>query len=161
VIEQVKQHLQDWEAHCRVIQSHYAYAEITPQAKQSMEMGRGRQKFGKLRSFTPAKKKKYVKDLAEKLKESYTGPKLRDSLRLSVIYCFPWRSSDFQSLGWVFKPTRPDCDNLWKPLADAMQDVMFFDDAQIVESRARKIYAGWCGIAVRLDEIVPKRVPKK
>lgn len=42
----------------------------------------------------------------------------------------------------AFRPARPDCDNLYKILADALQEgILWNDDAQIVESRVRKFTA--------------------
>jgi Holliday junction resolvase RusA-like endonuclease len=137
-----------------VLRSFYAYAEIKIQAKQSTQFGKGH-------SFTPKKKREYVEKLTKLLVDSYDGPKILGSVRLSVIYCFPWRKQDFKSLGWVFKGTRLDLDNATKPLMDAIQDRMFGDDAQVVEMRARKIHTGWQGIAVRVDEVMPKREQKK
>ena len=39
------------------------------------------------------------------------------------------------------KTTRPDVDNLTKALLDGLQGGVFNDDAQLVEVKARKVYA--------------------
>lgn len=43
--------------------------------------------------------------------------------------------------GRLPKATRPDVDNYTKALLDGLQGSLFDDDAQLVEVRARKVYA--------------------
>ena len=40
-----------------------------------------------------------------------------------------------------YKPTRPDLDNLEKPLMDAMNGVIYQDDALVVSKTVQKVYA--------------------
>lgn len=52
-----------------------------------------------------------------------------------------------------YKGKKPDLDNLLKNLWDAMEGVVFLNDAQIVEIQAKKIYGKIPRIEVLLEEI--------
>ena len=141
--------LDEWDRYAVPQHTWYAYAELVPQSKQSTNFGRGR-------AWTSPKKRQYLKDLAALLRKDLTGVALSGKIRLTVVYCFPWRQSDKamqRQLGWAFMDKRPDIDNLTKPLCDALQSVALADDAQIVELRARKIRSDVPCIAVRIDTI--------
>lgn len=143
--------LDRWDESVAISRTEYTYANLKPQPKQST-------RFGKGRAFTSAKKRAYMKSLAEELSKHFTGSTpMAGDIRVSVLYAFPWRQSDpdvVRDLGWAFMNVRPDVDNLFKPLADAMQGVCFADDGQVVEVRARKIRSDDEGIAVRLDSVL-------
>ena len=144
--------LDDWDSYASPDKAVYAYAELVPQSKQSTRFGNGR-------SFTSPKKRKYLADLAKLLRASLTSDSISGRIRLTVLYCFPWRQSDKQlqrDLGWSFMDKRPDIDNLTKPLCDALQAVALEDDSQIVDIRARKIRVEVPCIAVRLDQIAER-----
>lgn len=52
--------------------------------------------------------------------------------------------------GLISHMCKPDLDNLQKFIIDCMNGLVFKDDAQIVEIRAKKIYANKTGTLVRL-----------
>ncbi len=43
--------------------------------------------------------------------------------------------------GWIRPTKKPDWDNIGKIVADALNKVAFYDDAQIVDSQIRKFYS--------------------
>ena len=144
--------LDHFDEHCLVIRSFYVWATIFPEAKQSTSFGKGH-------AFTPKKKRAYLKKLAELLKQSVDFEKICGTVRLTILYSFPWRNEDkpLRSLGWIFMSERPDIDNLQKPLLDSLQKFCLADDAQVVEVKARKIRTSEPCIVVRIDEIRPAR----
>lgn len=151
--------LDNFDGYTRVLRTWYAQIDIRPQAKQSTQFS-GKTK----RAFTPAKKRRYVEAVTKLFRESYKGVKLSGCVRLTVIYSFPFSQLDLETgkdkLAWVFTAHPPDVDNLFKPLADAMSDFCFKNDAQIVDLRVRKIKAASVGIWIRVDEVMPNRKAK-
>jgi len=51
--------------------------------------------------------------------------------------------------------TRPDLENLSKGLLDALQGILYHDDAQIVELGLRKVYGLREGVNVTCSEMAP------
>lgn len=55
---------------------------------------------------------------------------------------------------WCIKPTKkPDCDNVLKIIADALNGIAYKDDSQIVDARVRKYYSDEPRIEVEISEI--------
>lgn len=131
----------------------FLFSGQTPQAKQSTKFTLAGH------AYTPSKKRKYLNDLTQDFIKSL--PKgyvtLSGRLRVSVVYSFPWRKSDSKiskRQSWAYMDKRPDADNLFKPVGDALQlaDVIQ-DDSQIVELRVRKIRTEYPGVAVKIEQI--------
>ena len=110
-------------------------------------------------AYTDPKKKKYlqrlVQDFLKDLDKNFVP--FDGRLRVSVVYSFPWRKSDSKiskNQTWAYMDKRPDVDNLFKPVGDALQTAgIIKDDGQIVEVRARKIRSKSPGIGVKLEQI--------
>lgn len=148
----MKQFLSNAQA-AAVTRTHFVNADIPPQPKQSTRFAaRGH-------AYTSPKKRKYVNDLVSLFREcmgsgftTFTG-----RLRVTVVYSFPWRKSDSKvskNQSWAYMDKRPDIDNLFKPVADALQQAaIIHDDGQIVEVRARKIRAKNPGIFCKIEQI--------
>lgn len=133
-----------------IIRTEFLEVMITPQAKQSTRFT----KFG--HAFTPTKKRKYVADLVECFRE-HNIKQFEGRLRVTVVYSFKWRQSDkaiAKTQSWAYMDKRPDIDNLFKPVADALQaSGVIKDDGQIVEVRVRKIRSPDDGIAIKVEQI--------
>ena len=136
-----------------VTRTHFVSANIAPQPKQSTRFASSGH------AYTPPKKKKYVNDLVQLFRECM-GPGFtvfNGRLRVTVVYSFAWRKSDAKTAknqSWAYMNKRPDIDNLFKPVADALQQAaIIFDDGQIVEVRARKIRAENPGIFCKIEQI--------
>ena len=55
----------------------------------------------------------------------------------------------------IVRPTgRPDMDNLEKALLDAFNNHLIEDDSLVIERFARKLYAVYAGIEVRVDRLL-------
>jgi len=133
-----------------VKRTEYALAPLLPQAKQSVQFTRSGQ------AFTPAKKKKYVKDLNAFIRASYAAARMTGPIRVTILFCFPWRSADSKKKrkdGWAIMDKRPDVDNLLKPLLDSCSDLTFDDDGQVVTVIATKIRHDDPAIVVKLEEL--------
>ena len=110
----IKKQLDSFETPLTVLDSKYLYAEIKPQAKQSTSFGGGR-------AYTPKKKRMYLDELALKLSQTFDGTPFVGSVRVAVVYSFPWRKTDKDREAWALMDRRPDIDNLFKPLADCLE----------------------------------------
>lgn len=90
------------------------------------------------------------------MKSLYRGEPLEAPLCLSVTFFMPIPQSASKikktqmKNGVIAHTKRPDLDNLQKFLLDCMNGLIFKDDSQIVEIRARKIYADNPGTFVRI-----------
>lgn len=123
---------------------------IVPVAKQSVRGG----KFG---YYQPKKKRLYQESVAYFVAQSKPPRRLQGALRLSAKFVFPYlkqHSKKARELGEILKTTRPDMDNLLKPLKDAMKYIVYDDDAQIAEyTHMVKLYGDEPRVEIRLEEI--------
>lgn len=119
---------------------------VPPQSKQSVRKG--------VHSFyVDPKKKDYQKLLsfyASREFDLQRAMPIRGVILLRVKFIF---SSTKKILRGRYKNTRPDLDNLLKPLKDALSGVFFEDDSQIVSIEATKIYGEVGCIDVELIEL--------
>jgi len=129
-------------------------ANVKPEPKQSTRFTLSGH------AYTDPKKKKYLQKLVQeflrKLDDNFAP--FEGQLRVMVVYTFPWRKSDAKvarNQSWAYMNKRPDVDNLFKPVGDALQTAgIIKDDGQIVEALARKIRAESPGIYVRIEQLV-------
>ena len=126
----------------------------------------GRARFTKTgRAYTPEKtrawkKKVHLAALEVAMRAELLGP-LSGALRMTLDFSLPippsWskRKQD-QASGQFLRPTsKPDCDNLAKAVMDGCNEVLYFDDAQIVALSIRKRYGLVPHVCVILDEELP------
>ena len=114
-----------------------------------LPVGKGRPRFVRAtgHAFTPAKTRNYESDLRYAAQEAMAGrPPIAEAVSVSVLACFPipqsWsKKKQLSALNGGIHPTnRPDCDNLLKVL-DALNQIVFVDDKQIVSASIRKEYS--------------------
>lgn len=91
---------------------------------------------------------------------AYTGAPHDGPVRLNVVFVFPRP----QAMRWKKKPTprarhcgKPDIDNLVKPLTDALNGLVFVDDARISCAMVQKVIASGdeqphCEVEITLEE---------
>ena len=114
--------------------------------------GKGRPRFHRIGKFvstyTPAKTRKYEKALAAKAAAAMNGnAMLLQPLRVSVTAAlavppsWPHRRRDAALVGARLPTTRPDADNFLKIAMDALNGIVWKDDAQIVEATVCKRYS--------------------
>ena len=114
---------------------------IRPQAKQSVRATST--PYGGVVTYQDPKKKQYVHDLtlvaqAHRPPEPIEGP-----VRLEALFILPRPQRLKKAAPHVhLHVARPDCDNLMKPLKDALSKAGFWlDDCQVVWETAGKLYA--------------------
>jgi Holliday junction resolvase RusA-like endonuclease len=128
-------------------------------------VGKQRPRFRRFGNFvstyTDAKTKSYetlVKESAIKAmngRPPIEGPvKLDLIIRLPVPKSYPKKRSEACLNGSEWPTKKPDWDNVAKSVADAINDIVFLDDTQIVIARVVKIYAADAGVDVKVSEVL-------
>lgn len=111
--------------------------------------GKGRPRFARAngRAFTPAATRSYESALRYAAQEIMgSRPLLTGPLEVLVVAAFPIPASFSKAkradaiMGTLRPTKKPDADNLMKTL-DALNGVVFVDDAQVVEGAIKKVYA--------------------
>lgn len=130
--------------------------DITPKAKQSFRMGKHNYQS---KAVTDYQKAITAMALAQ------TDPSQRNQsgmLYVSIEFVFKhpksWGKKRIAELSerCVYKPSRPDIDNLCKGVFDALNGVIWNDDSQIVGIHAWKRYGNNDYINMRVWETVDK-----
>ena len=92
-------------------------------------------------------------------------PLLDGALRVGVTFCFPRPKSHFLPVtksrpapvlrddAPVFHIARPDADKLTRALFDALTNVVWHDDAQVADVRARKVYNATPGATISVEAL--------
>ena len=125
----------------------------TPQSKQSARF-RIANKKGSDKKFIMSYQKKSVKDnelniaydVKSQLPKSYIP--FDEPISVEVLFVFPplksWskkKLSELESGKIIYKDTKPDLtDNLMKGLFDAMNKIVYTDDARVCEVSSKKIF---------------------
>jgi Holliday junction resolvase RusA-like endonuclease len=128
--------------------------------------GKGRPRFRRfgnfVQTYTDSKTKSYETLVKEAAKQAMgSSEPLEGPVRLDLIIRLPVpksyskkRSMDcLMSREWPTK--KPDWDNVAKSVADAMNDIVFLDDTQIVIARVVKTYSEEAGVDVQVTEVLP------
>ena len=68
---------------------------------------------------------------------------------------YPKKRSEACLNGSEWPTKKPDWDNVAKSVADAMNDIVFLDDTQIVIARVVKTYSAEAGVDVQVSEVLP------
>lgn len=106
---------------------------LSPQSKQRARITRTGH------SYTPKATAQFERALRLM---TATHPLQQGALSLDVTFvCARPKRLTKSAPGRLPKTTRPDVDNYTKALLDGLQGSLFDDDAQLVEVRARKVYA--------------------
>ena len=121
----------------------YYQIKIKPQSKQSTRLGR----YG---AYTDKKKVAYVNEIKRQLKEQVNN-KVSGAIKCELNFFFkpPKATSKKKLAEMIGKPClkKIDCDNLMKPVADAMSGIVYDDDSSIYDVRILKIWGEY-------DEII-------
>ena len=127
---------------------------IYPQAKQSTRFTviKGNRKY----AYTDTRKREYMNALRLYIMSHPPERKLQGALSLTTIFVFPYPKSfpKYKRTGMYPKITKPDLDNLLKPLKDSMKGIIYDDDAQIAEHKqVGKYYDEQARIEIIVEEI--------
>lgn len=85
-------------------------------------------------------------------REPLAGPV---SMTMRVTYAVPASWPKWKKAIAVWKPSKPDGDNLFKIVADALNGIAWVDDAQIVDLSVQKKYGAVPGTVVSICELAP------
>ena len=123
-------------------------------------VSKGRPKFavrgGFARAYTPSKTRDYESIVAKYGLEAIAKP-LEGPLCVDLNFALPIPASTSKKLAKTLLNTphqkKPDLDNLIKSVTDGLNGIAYFDDSQIAELRARKIYSANPGVSVDISAI--------
>lgn len=120
----------------------------TPKAKQ-----RARVVFNKGRVFAHTPKETVLWENWIRFNAAKYAPKqlLNGALEVQVIFWLPRPKSLSKKIQYPIK--RPDLDNLIKSCIDAMQGIIYTDDARIIRQFAFKIFGDPPRVDVKIGEI--------
>lgn len=108
--------------------------------------------------FTPKRQRDFmalVRLAAAKAMEGQAIMEGAVSLMVRAVYLVPKSWSKAKAAGANWRASKPDADNLAKIISDAMNTVVFIDDAQIANLTVQKVYGPIAGVTVsvvRLDD---------
>lgn len=125
--------------------------------------GKGRPRFSKQngRAFTPEKTVNYETLVHTEYMAQCNGFRFPDDsmldLRIIAYYSIPKSGSKKvkeQKAANIIRPTKkPDMDNVVKMIADALNQVAYKDDTQIVDCQVRKFYSDRPRVEVIIRQI--------
>lgn len=136
------------------------FVPLQCEAKQGDRVRVIRSKSGKTFAahYTPAKIKHNSAAMASLMAPWIPEKPLEGPLRLTAWFQYPWRkgtSDKKKDAGIMWKDTKPDCDNLFKNLADTMQNCGFFvNDSQLAEVILRKSWGDTPGVEIQLEKLL-------
>jgi len=116
-------------------------------------VGKGRPKFVRAtgRAYTPEKTVNFETQIkleyARQAGKDAFEPGTELGIRIDCFFAIPVsvsRKKHAQMAADFIRPTkRPDLDNVLKVVGDALQNVAYHDDCQIVYAEVNKLYADW------------------
>lgn len=111
-------------------------------------VAKGRPRLGKGGTYTPEKTVNYENLVKMSYLETYKGkPLLEENLEVTINFYFsiPKRTSkknrEKMLNGEIMHNKRPDIDNCIKSITDALNNIAYKDDSQIVKITASKYYS--------------------
>lgn len=108
-------------------------------------VAKGRPRFTKQgRAYTPAKTKEFEQRIQKMAREQYKNGPLKDAVSVTVVFIIKRP----KSVKREYPITRPDIDNYFKSLCDALNGIAFVDDSQVIEVNMSKKYGELGGIFV-------------
>lgn len=124
--------------------------------------GKARARVTRFGTYTPAKTRAYERAVAWQAKVAMQGKTLlQGGLTVTVTAVLPippsWsKRRQEEARRGLLRPTgKPDWDNLGKAVSDALNGIVWKDDAQIVDARIVKVYGDRPLIRVEASEIKP------
>ena len=118
---------------------------------------------GSKHSFTPLKQKRYKEDVqwlartAMKGQDPFQGPIVCDiefGMPVPISYSPAKRQACLDGELWpIYKP---DIDNLAKIIKDALNEIVYDDDSQVVGLRLKKFYSDNPGVEIVVARMVPE-----
>lgn len=125
-------------------------------------VGKGRPRFKRVGNFvqtyTPANTAEYEKLV--RLRFQNAGGVITDKpVRVEIVAFFaPPKSARKKDkaemlMNKILPTKKPDCDNIAKIILDALNQIAYKDDSQVVELSVKKKYASEAKVSVHMEEI--------
>ena len=120
--------------------------------------GKGRPRYGKYKTYTPAKTKAVENNIAYFYKVNI-GHYFEGYVKLKLDLYYSIAKSDskkkkLMKLNNELRPNKkPDIDNVVKLVADALNEVAYKDDTQIIELECRKFYSDIPRIEITIEDL--------
>lgn len=108
------------------------------------------------RPFTPEKTREFEKQVADASREYFIAPFIGPvRLRISFVFEPPksWSQQKYQERINTPHTQRPDADNLYKAVADALNGVAYTDDEQVAHAEVWKVWGPQDKIVISVEEI--------
>ena len=130
--------------------------EIKPMAKQSFRTTRNGNKY-----LDPSviKYRKTIRNMAILQMRNQKAEKIEGAVNMNIIYAFRRPQSlskkernEIDNGKIVPKTTKPDIDNLTKAILDALNGIVWKDDAQVTQINVQKIWSAKDQIEVEIWE---------
>jgi len=130
--------------------------EIKPMAKQSFRTTRTGQKY---LDASVIKYRKAIRNMAILQMRKQKAEKIEGAVNMNIVYSFRRPKSlnkkernEIDSGKTVPKTTKPDIDNLTKAILDALNGIVWKDDAQVTQINIQKIWSAKDQIEVEIWE---------
>jgi len=130
--------------------------DIKPMAKQSFRTTRSGQKY-----LDPSviKYRKAIRNMAIAQMRNQKAEKIEGAVNMNIVYAFRRPQSlskkernEIDGGKTVPKTTKPDIDNLTKAILDALNGIVWKDDAQVTQINIQKIWSAKDQIEVEIWE---------
>lgn len=123
--------------------------------------GQGRPRFSGNVAYKTSEDKAYEQGIHMAYRAAYPGAEPIHGpckVVINALYPIPKRTSKRQReqmLEGIMLPiVRPDIDNIYKAVLDALNGVAYDDDKQVVEGEMRKYYGEKPGLLVEIEEVI-------
>ena len=130
--------------------------EIKPMAKQSFRTTRTGQKY---LDASVIKYRKAIRNMAILQMRKQKAEKIEGAVNMNIVYSFRRPKSlnkkernEIDSGKTVPKTTKPDIDNLTKAILDALNGIVWKDDAQVTQINIQKVWSAKDQIEVEIWE---------
>lgn len=125
-------------------------------------VGKGRPRFKRMGNFvqtyTPEKTADYEK-LVRLGFQNAGGSITEKPVRIKIVVCFvPPKSARKKDkiemlANRILPAKKPDCDNIAKIILDALNQIAYKDDSQVIELSVKKLYSEVAKVSVHIEEI--------
>ena len=106
-----------------------------------------------------ARNKNWRQSVQDACRSVFTSVPLQGPLSMKVLFYMPYRKGDFNAKGDVketapkFPITKPDVLKLMRSTEDALNGVLWLDDAQVVATSACKVYGRQPGALIQIESL--------
>lgn len=97
---------------------------------------------------TPESTRAYENEIKILARRQFKGNPLTQPIQVYVIFEMPRPKTSKRT----YPTVKPDCDNLQKSLFDALNEILWVDDSQIVKVEAYKVYGTNGKIKMKVSE---------